>query len=279
MTTKIIITNAGSGISATLDIYSNQSGLWTFFQNVPLSSLLLGYTFTPPPGATAYQVRDTGTCSTILELSCGVTPSTSTTTTNTTAGVISCTSYMFSSTVPYQTAHFEFTGCGGYIGNLWITYDEGWVGPVCVQDGSIITNSDGYGDYYPTVPCNDVTPITTTSTTTLTPHPLWVARPLAGESSTLCGEIINGPDVDPSTITSLYFRSNSMIPNQYSQLYTSLDPDIPWHPGFPEHYWAGMVGSYSNNYIFYDFYVTSTGVVTQPIYMCGGTTTTTTTSV
>jgi hypothetical protein len=80
MNTKITITTAGTSISPTLDLYSNELGYWTFFQNVPLNDLLLGYIFTLPIGATAFQVRDTGICETILELTCGEAPLTTTTT-------------------------------------------------------------------------------------------------------------------------------------------------------------------------------------------------------
>lgn len=78
MAVKITLTDIGSSISATLDLYSNETGVWTFIENIPLASLLAGYVFTPPVGATAYQIRDIGGCGAIAEFSC----TTTTTTTN-----------------------------------------------------------------------------------------------------------------------------------------------------------------------------------------------------
>jgi len=97
MSTKITITNAGTNISATLDIYTNEHGYWTFFQNASLVDLKNGYIFTGPVGTTSYQVRDTGNCGAILELTCDIsvttttsTSSSTTTTTTTTTGEFSC---------------------------------------------------------------------------------------------------------------------------------------------------------------------------------------------
>jgi len=80
MSTKITITNAGTNISATLDIYTNEHGYWTFFQNASLVDLKNGYIFTGPVGATSYQVRDTGNCGAILELTCDISVTTTSTT-------------------------------------------------------------------------------------------------------------------------------------------------------------------------------------------------------
>lgn len=86
MSVKITITNAGAGISSTLDVYTNTGGSWTFFANVSLANLEAGYTFDPPGDATAYEVRDTGLCTTILFLGSTTTTTTAvpTTTTSTT---------------------------------------------------------------------------------------------------------------------------------------------------------------------------------------------------
>lgn len=123
---------------------------------------------------------------------------------------------------------------------------------------------------------------TTTSTTTTTPpsliQSLWVARPISGQTSGLCGRVINGTNVDFNTITALYFKGTSTVPKQYDKLYKSLSPDIEWHPGFPEYYWAAIIISSSNIYSLYDLYVTSNGIITQRPYICSGSDVTTTTT-
>lgn len=87
MSVKITITNAGAGISPTLDVYTNTGGIWTYFTTVTLGDLIAGYTFDPPIDADSYRIIDNGNCGTILELSCTTTTTTTepeTTTTTTT---------------------------------------------------------------------------------------------------------------------------------------------------------------------------------------------------
>jgi len=84
MAVKITLTNVGYSISSTLDLYSNETGSWVFLETVSKVDLMAGYIFDPPVGATAYQVRDTGNCAVILELTCGEGPLPTTSTTTTT---------------------------------------------------------------------------------------------------------------------------------------------------------------------------------------------------
>ena len=89
MAVKITITNAGANISDFLDIYTNETGSFQLLPelaNIPKSSLLAGYTFTPPVGTTGYRVIDQF-CYSALELYCATTTTTTThapTTTTTT---------------------------------------------------------------------------------------------------------------------------------------------------------------------------------------------------
>lgn len=114
MSVKITITNAGTGISSTLDVYTNTGGGWIFFSNVSLSTLETGYTFTPPVDTTSYQVRDLGYCSSILELNCTttstttLTPTTSTTTSTTTEVP---TVYTYFGISPYSYYITELDAC------------------------------------------------------------------------------------------------------------------------------------------------------------------------
>lgn len=91
MAVKITLTNVGYSISSTLDLYSNETGSWGFLETVSKNDLIAGYTFIPPVDATAYQIRDTGQCGTVLDLVCETTTSTTTlpitTTTTTTIAV------------------------------------------------------------------------------------------------------------------------------------------------------------------------------------------------
>jgi hypothetical protein len=85
MQVTITLTSVGATISATLDLYSNETGPWTFLANVPTATLIAGYTFTAPVGATMFQLRDLASCETVLTLVCqGLTTSTTSTTTETT---------------------------------------------------------------------------------------------------------------------------------------------------------------------------------------------------
>ena len=90
MAVTITITTAGSSISDPLAVYTSPNNItWTFDSNVAKATLLTGYTFTPPVGTYYYQVRDLGTCESILSLNCTTTttttaaPTTTTTTTST----------------------------------------------------------------------------------------------------------------------------------------------------------------------------------------------------
>jgi len=74
MAVTIQIISAGANISNTLDIYTNETGTFIFFVSVSKSTLSLGYTFEPPVGANSFQVRDTGTCGAISEISCSCDP-------------------------------------------------------------------------------------------------------------------------------------------------------------------------------------------------------------
>lgn len=99
MDVRITITYAGTGVSNLLDIYTNETGPWTLYiADVPLASLLAGYVFTPPVGATGYQVRDKGVCETILYLDCTMTTTTTSTSTSTTSTTTSTTSTSTTST-------------------------------------------------------------------------------------------------------------------------------------------------------------------------------------
>jgi len=91
MAITITITTAGSSISDPLGVYTSPDNIaWTLDANVAKATLLTGYTFTPPVGTYYYQVRDLGTCESILSLNCTTTTTTTaaptTTTTTTTAG-------------------------------------------------------------------------------------------------------------------------------------------------------------------------------------------------
>ena len=86
MAVTITITTAGSSISDPLGVYTSPDNIaWTLDANVAKATLLAGYTFTPPVGTLYYQVRDLGTCESILSLNCTTTSSTTTTTTTTEA--------------------------------------------------------------------------------------------------------------------------------------------------------------------------------------------------
>ena len=86
MAVTITITTAGSSISDPLAVYTSPDNIaWTLDANVAKATLLTGYTFTPPVGTQYYQVRDLGTCESILSLNCTTTTSSTTTTTTTEA--------------------------------------------------------------------------------------------------------------------------------------------------------------------------------------------------
>ena len=86
MAVTITITTAGSSISDPLGVYTSPDNIaWTLDANVAKATLIAGYTFTPPVGTQYYQVRDLGTCESILSLNCTTTSSTTTTTTTTEA--------------------------------------------------------------------------------------------------------------------------------------------------------------------------------------------------
>ena len=74
MAVKIQITSAGANISSILEIWTNASGPFTYFTGVTKTDLLLGYTFIPPVNATAFQVKSTGTCTTVVDLQCACDP-------------------------------------------------------------------------------------------------------------------------------------------------------------------------------------------------------------
>lgn len=96
MAINIRLTNAGSSISNTLDIYYSTTGgdpwLPVPGQTGILKSVLLnpGVTFAPPLGATAYRVQDLGSCLTESNvMTC--TPATTTTTSTSTSTSTSTT--------------------------------------------------------------------------------------------------------------------------------------------------------------------------------------------
>jgi len=141
MSVKITLTNVGSNISPTLDIYSNATGTWVFFKNVSVTDLLGGYVFTPPLNATGYQVRDTGACGTILELYCEYITTTTTynpsytTTTTTTAAPVYW--YILSKCIPNGTDYYA----GPFYTNMYSMGDrvEGATSTYYVVIGSYTT--------------------------------------------------------------------------------------------------------------------------------------------
>jgi hypothetical protein len=116
MAVKITITNAGGNISDFLDIYTNETGSFQLLPelaNIPKSSLLVGYTFTPPVGTTGYRVIDQF-CYSVLELYCATTTTTTTTiapatTTTTTIAPATTTT---TSTYPYYPLNESFEPIG-----------------------------------------------------------------------------------------------------------------------------------------------------------------------
>ena len=141
MAVTITITTAGSGISDPLAVYTSPDNIvWTLNSNVAKATLLTGYTFTPPVGTYYYQVRDLGTCESILSLNCTTTTTTTaaptttttttiapTTTTTTTTGTPTTTT---TTTLPtFYEYQYGFgasiaEACGNYFGSgiiVWST--------------------------------------------------------------------------------------------------------------------------------------------------------------
>lgn len=111
MAINIKITNAGSGISSLLDIYSGTTlgNLSKYIADVSKSTLtsLAGYTFTADPNATIYRVQDQS-CLTSLDLYC--TPSTSTTTTTSATSTTTTTGGSTTTTTTSATSTTTTTG-------------------------------------------------------------------------------------------------------------------------------------------------------------------------
>lgn len=76
MAVTITITSAGANISNMLEIWTGSTLSGTsYYITVSKNDLLSGYTFMPPVGAMAFQVKSTGiTCTTSFDLVCGCDP-------------------------------------------------------------------------------------------------------------------------------------------------------------------------------------------------------------
>jgi hypothetical protein len=140
MAVTITITTAGSSISDPLAVYTSPNNItWTFDANVAKATLLTGYTFTPPVGTYYYQVRDLGTCESILSLNCTTTTTTTAAPTTTTTTTIAPTTTTTTTGTPTTTTtttlptFYEYQygfgasiaeACGNYFGSgiiVWST--------------------------------------------------------------------------------------------------------------------------------------------------------------
>jgi len=75
MAVTIKITSAGTNISSILEIWTGTTLTGTsYYISVSKTDLLSGYTFIPPIGAMAFQVKSTGTCTTVVDLQCSCDP-------------------------------------------------------------------------------------------------------------------------------------------------------------------------------------------------------------
>ena len=176
MTVLLTLTAAGTSTSA-FDLYSNADSYSTPFDiNVPLSSLLSGYTVELPMGATIVRVQSVGVCTNYIDLPVDCTTTTTTTvaptttttttvaptTTTTTTAVVNCIQYQISTSssfgISYSYIDCEGIEAGGTLGGVG-GFDSD---TFCAQEGSVDSGGMTLVDQGP---CE--TPITTTTTTTI----------------------------------------------------------------------------------------------------------------
>jgi hypothetical protein len=139
MSIRITLTQIGSNVSDPLQIWTDASGPFTYFTGATWSQLLAGYVFNPPSGATNYQVRDAGSCGTILSLS-QCSGGTLTTTTTTPAGTTTTTTPAPTTTTTTSAAPYA------YPLHYWIAGEGSPDTVIYTLTGS--TDRDGYTEMY-----------------------------------------------------------------------------------------------------------------------------------
>ena len=149
MATLLKLTNVGSNISNLLNIYVSPNGSsWTLESIQTKATLIAGYVFTPTVGTQYYEVRDQGSCGTILTLECTPTPTTTTTT----------TTFAPTTTTTTTVAPVTTTTTTAYVPPVTTTTTTTvYVPPVTTTTTTV----------NPTTTTTTVNPTTTTTTTTL----------------------------------------------------------------------------------------------------------------